>query len=518
MRHVRFTLLLACLTLLGATSSSAVVINNGKAPPNPENVIDGGDPVALWVRNARCTMTPCALPGRSTTAEITGSALITQVTVSESSVLQITGGRIDANAFPIMTLHEQATLVALGGSVGRAVRLEDATRAVIDGGVFEDSVSLGPGPRYPAPFAPELELLSGDLAGGLLVFGNAVARIQGGRVNDVVARDDSVVQIFGGQIDGTGVSAGILTTADRGRIEVIGSDFAIDGQPIGFGLIPTTGRALTGSFASGEPFSASVRTLAAERRRVFVLEAPAPLPDADSDGVPDHRDFCAGLPGGSVDADADRVGDDCNDALDQDGDEFADTLDVCPAIADPDQADADVNGIGDACNDALDEDGDEYEDDVDTCLGLPNANQDDSDGDSLGDACDPYPTDAANLAALEALETALIENETLTLELAEVETGLQMCLDDPPFLDADLDGEHDRTDRCPATPAGSTIDGFGCSRPQFCEGFPVSNRRERRACRFAVWGGRDPSRIRRDCRVVGWGTSLTCRAIEPGRW
>jgi MYXO-CTERM domain-containing protein len=42
---------------------------------------------------------------------------------------------------------------------------------------------------------------------------------------------------------------------------------------------------------------------------------------------------------------------------DSDDDGIADTVDVCPAVADPDQADADDDGVGDACDETIEPDG-----------------------------------------------------------------------------------------------------------------------------------------------------------------
>jgi subtilisin family serine protease len=74
---------------------------------------------------------------------------------------------------------------------------------------------------------------------------------------------------------------------------------------------------------------------------------------------------------------------------DEDGDAVPDADDVCPSVADPDQADADGDGTGDACD--PDRDGDGVPNDVDTCPTVPNPDQSDRDGDGLGDACDPTP-------------------------------------------------------------------------------------------------------------------------------
>jgi len=98
---------------------------------------------------------------------------------------------------------------------------------------------------------------------------------------------------------------------------------------------------------------------------------------------------------GQEDTDGDGRGDACNDDIDADGDEWADTLDNCPTVANPSQADLDGDGVGDACD--ADRDGDGWCNDalvvpvqcvgIDNCPDVPNATQADSDGDGVGDAC-----------------------------------------------------------------------------------------------------------------------------------
>jgi hypothetical protein len=64
---------------------------------------------------------------------------------------------------------------------------------------------------------------------------------------------------------------------------------------------------------------------------------------------------------------------------DEDGDGFADEVDNCPVVPNPDQADADQDGVGDAC---------------DNCPSLPNPDQADDDHDGVGNACDPLQVQA----------------------------------------------------------------------------------------------------------------------------
>ncbi len=81
----------------------------------------------------------------------------------------------------------------------------------------------------------------------------------------------------------------------------------------------------------------------------------------------------AGDGGAAGDATAEAAPD-AAPAPDADDDGVPDDLDVCPEVADFDQADADEDGRGDAC---------------DNCPGAANFDQADDDGDGAGDACDP---------------------------------------------------------------------------------------------------------------------------------
>lgn len=97
--------------------------------------------------------------------------------------------------------------------------------------------------------------------------------------------------------------------------------------------------------------------------------AQADIVDADGDGVDDSVDNCPALANpGQEDADGDDVGDAC---------------DNCPETANANQADSDNNGTGDACEMPTDDDDDSVPNEEDNCPLIPNEDQADSDTETV---------------------------------------------------------------------------------------------------------------------------------------
>jgi hypothetical protein len=106
--------------------------------------------------------------------------------------------------------------------------------------------------------------------------------------------------------------------------------------------------------------------------------------DSDGDGVDDGIEVSSGTDPNSA-----------TSFPDADADQIADSVDTCPAVANPTQTDTDANGTGDACNDSEDSDADEWADALDNCRDVPNSDQADQDADGQGDLCDACPSDAS---------------------------------------------------------------------------------------------------------------------------
>ncbi|MBI5696276.1 MAG: thrombospondin type 3 repeat-containing protein [Nitrospirae bacterium] len=152
----------------------------------------------------------------------------------------------------------------------------------------------------------------------------------------------------------------------------------------------------------------------------------------DHDGVGDDCDNCPMVSNpDQADADADGVGDACEDA---DGDNVYDPNDNCLNVSNYMQNDADHDGIGDACDDS---DGDTVMDKNDNCPSTQNPGQEDADNDFIGDACDNCP--------------ALYSSYQGDLDGDGVGDACDNCMYvvNPDQANSDGDGLGDACDNCP---------------------------------------------------------------------
>jgi hypothetical protein len=219
-------------------SAQTILINNGLAPPNAENVIDGStapDSLVL-VRNLDCPSSggfwyePCPSPGPSTRVEIAAGA-------------DLAGGTIAPNDYETESSVWDSSIIEMTGGSAGGVSARGGGRVTMTGGTihflkaFDNSV---------------VTLIDGDVASYLEAWGDATVSIRGGTVSNAnggVTTNSSVpVTVSGGSISR-------LSARQAGSYILEGSDFAVDGTPLPYGDYVDVAGTITGTWASGENFS-----------------------------------------------------------------------------------------------------------------------------------------------------------------------------------------------------------------------------------------------------------------------
>jgi hypothetical protein len=196
------SLLALALVLLAAPAGALVIINNGLAPPNPANVIDSRIQDEVRVQNVGCdsiVTNPCPMPwGDPTSVElVSGGSVADDLHAFESSTLTMSGGSVGRFLFA----RDSSTLTMSGGSVGGELQARDSSKVTMSGGSVGDNLG---------------------------------------------AFESSTLTVSGGTV-------GILVVAsDSSTLTIVGTDFAVDGDPVDYGPIAASSGVLTGTLESGE--------------------------------------------------------------------------------------------------------------------------------------------------------------------------------------------------------------------------------------------------------------------------
>lgn len=206
-----FILALGLIPALAAPAASIerVLVNNGLAPPSPDNVLDDDRfaNVGVYVRNVGCgeivEWGGCPSPGDPTHTEM-----------------------VDGGEARFYYVFDTSTITMLGGDVAVAVQAMGDADIQVRGG------SIG---FYLGAFVrSSVDLFSGNVDGNLTANNQSELSWYGGRVGGRLQADNSSV------------------------LNVFGHDFHVDGSPVGEGPILNVWHGvLTGTLASGEPIDHS---------------------------------------------------------------------------------------------------------------------------------------------------------------------------------------------------------------------------------------------------------------------
>jgi hypothetical protein len=202
--HISFAVLL--FSAAAPAHAIPVMINNGLAPPNPENVIDGADDYSgkeLHVRNVGCptgwpAVVPdgsCASPGAATEVEVVSGGVATYLFAYDTSTITMSDGRAD-----YLRARHTSTTTMSGGEVRGYLDTYESSTVTMSGGTVER---------------------------GLRAYASSTITMSGGTVEgDLFAHNSSIITING-------------------------FDFMVDGTPVPFGDLSALTGTLTGTLTNG---------------------------------------------------------------------------------------------------------------------------------------------------------------------------------------------------------------------------------------------------------------------------
>ena len=208
--------------------------------------------------------------GSSTNIEvnISGGSVAGFLDVYSGSTINISGGEVGGYS----TAHEGSEINITGGSIGNHFSSESNSTMNISGGSVGNNFTAGNedgsstnvnvnisggtvGAYMDANSGSEVTITGGDV-GPLEAYGNSIVDMSGGLVSSIYAYDSSAVSISGGN------PFGILNFLNGGTLDLIGSEFRLDGELIeGLETVGNSvqvnvpvGSALSGTLADGTPF------------------------------------------------------------------------------------------------------------------------------------------------------------------------------------------------------------------------------------------------------------------------
>jgi|JI10StandDraft_1071094.scaffolds.fasta_scaffold34683_2 probable HAF family extracellular repeat protein len=413
------------------------VINNGLAPPNPDNVVNRPD-IDLIINNAGCNALlayPCLSPGAPTT--VTGHGY--DVRVYESSVFTGDASNLTALDTSQVTANVYDGVQVSGSASAIVTGYDEASAQVFGSSFAELRGSFDPVSIY--GHSHVLFNASTGEANDLSVAGDAYLEFRGYSTALSAAGGTTVIDggetqlLYVGPESQVSLERGVI--GDRaynmwGLVNVLG-DFEMRGGTIRDSTIYVSGRAvliagrISADSADPEyisaigPWSLIARASGSIDIRGGLIDPFIKLAARDTstirifgttfsvDGsdVPYGRLVAAqGVLSGSL-ASGDSIsnayaqkGANCGgipcdgkivvllDGDDWDADGVPNVSDNCPDEPNSGQEDSDSDGFADACNSSIDRDGDEWADTLDNCQYDANPAQTDTDGDGIGDYCD----------------------------------------------------------------------------------------------------------------------------------
>lgn len=146
---------------------------------------------------------------------------------------------------------DTSTVIINGGNFSNDVTADFFATMIINGGVMNDDVN--------AFENAYIEIHGGSIADDVFAFtdgsGLPTIRIFGGTFGEDIETVGGVIEISGGTIAAKESANGGLYVDEFGLIQIEGSDFSIDGSPVGLGFVTPLSGLLSGTLGDGTAFT-----------------------------------------------------------------------------------------------------------------------------------------------------------------------------------------------------------------------------------------------------------------------
>ncbi len=271
-RGVCAVLVVGSSVLLGGPAEALTLINNGLDPTNPANAIPGTNSYdydgGVLVRNVGCTGTgDCASPGAPTGVAIEGPGLSStsldgSVSVYDTSSVSMSGGEALS-----LKGYGSSSIVMSGGSLGAGVEAHNDSRIELSG-----NANMGDMHIYDDAVVRMRDSAFGGA--GIFTYGSSFLSINSPGAAHLNSFESSVVVIDGGMTDA------IVSASGSSLIEFIGSDFMVDGVPVGYGDLGAVSGTLSGTLASGDILTDFLMFSRLDDGIIRLTATPVPEPSA----------------------------------------------------------------------------------------------------------------------------------------------------------------------------------------------------------------------------------------------
>jgi len=207
----------------------------------------------------------------SVTVTMSGGTVRDELGANNSCRIGMTGGTVQNK----LVLYDAAELAMGGGTVGQLLSANGSSKVVMTDGTVENTIRLHG--------LSTLKMRGGAVWGLLSANESSNVAMTGGSAWNIEAYGSATMTIRGGSVVPEPASVWPEVFAgDASKIQIVGREFAIDGDPAPPGPIAAPSGRLTGTLESGEPIAVQFCHNGCQAFYTGRIELIRPIPEPDA--------------------------------------------------------------------------------------------------------------------------------------------------------------------------------------------------------------------------------------------